>query len=130
MTHKKNEYRELSKLFIRKAREDLNVTLKFDKNSVKWVDGYINHVRKILDEKKFKGLSNILGAFIGGCIIVEYGGMWVYNSSKKQWGIELYSGKTVFPINQALKQLKNGKTDSVLSFYNNINSLLKPKTKK
>jgi len=70
------EFTALAKTLIATVSETLGVQLTFDSDSVKWLDGYIERVRAGMDQSQIYGLSNTIGAFLGECIISNYGGSW------------------------------------------------------
>ena len=113
------EFTALANTLIATASETLGVQLAFDSDSVKWLDGYIERVRSGMDESQIHGLSNTIGAFLGECIISNYGGSW-RQSDDGNWGVFFDDKNVVFPFAKAYKQLANGKDDSIFGMYNII----------
>ena len=70
------EFTALANTLIGTASDKLGVQLTLDSESVKWLDGYIERIRPGMDESQIQGLSNTIGAFLGECIIANYGGSW------------------------------------------------------
>jgi len=70
------EFTTLANTLIGTASDKLGVQLTLDSESVKWLDGYIERIRPGMDESQIQGLSNTIGAFLGECIIANYGGSW------------------------------------------------------
>jgi hypothetical protein len=115
------QIKELARTFISRCSEKLGVNLEYDRASVEWVDGYIERVRPHLDEPSIDGLASWIGSFLGECIIANYGGEW--RESDVMWGVffsEANDKNAAFPFNKVRKQLSNGATDSILSFYDVI----------
>ena len=83
---------------------------------MKWLDGYIERIHRHFGEDEVKGLTNSMGAFLGECIIANYGGVW-RKSENGELGIYFNSGDSAFPFAKVEKQLRNGGIDSILSFY-------------
>ena len=113
------EFTALANTLIATVSETLGVQLSFDSDSVKWLDGYVERVRSGMDESEIHGLSNTIGAFLGECIISNYGGSW-RQSEDGNWGVFFDDQNVVFPFAKASKQLANGKEDSIFGMYNII----------
>ena len=113
------EFTALANTLIATVSETLGVQLTFDSDSVKWLEGYIERVRPSMDESQIHGLSNMIGAFLGECIISNYGGSW-RQSEDGNWGVFFDDRNVVFPFAKAYKQLANGKEDSIFGMYNII----------
>ena len=110
------EFTALANTLIATASETLGVRLAFDSDSVKWLDGYIQRIRSGIDESQIQGLSNTIGAFLGECIIANYGGSW-RQSEDGSWGVFFDDKNIVFPFAKAYKQLSSGEDDSIFSMY-------------
>jgi hypothetical protein len=119
------EFTALAKTLIATVSETLGVQLTFDSDSVKWLDGYIERVRAGMDESQIYGLSNTIGAFLGECIISNYGGSW-RQSEDGNWGVFFDDKNVVFPFAKAYKQLACGKDDSIFGMYNIIPVVFNP----
>jgi hypothetical protein len=113
------EFAALANTLIATASEKLGVQLAFDSESVKWLDGYIQTIRSGIDESQIQGLSNTIGAFLGECIIANYGGSW-RQSEDGSWGVFFDDKNIVFPFAKAYKQLSHGEGDSIFSMYDVI----------
>jgi hypothetical protein len=110
------EFTALANTLIATASEKLGVQLAFDSDSVKWLDGYIQRIRSRMDESQIQGLSNTFGAFLGECIIANYGGSW-RQSEDGNWGVFFDDKNFVFPFAKAYKQLSYGEDDSIFGMY-------------
>jgi hypothetical protein len=58
------------------AKEQMDVDLDFDSESVKWLDGYIEEIRKQYDAASTANLIAAFGAYFGEALIQNYGGEW------------------------------------------------------
>ncbi|MCL1972192.1 MAG: hypothetical protein FWG57_04300 [Endomicrobia bacterium] len=97
------------------AREQLGQELNFDEQAVRWLDGFIQRQYKDADPAIRNGLINMLGSFLGECIIRNFGGEWVCVDGS--WGIRFDDKSAVFPFAKVGKMLENGSDDSVLGLY-------------
>ena len=113
------EITNLANSLIKTVSEGIGVNLRFDRESVEWVDGYIERIRPNLEGSFIEGLSNSIGAFLGESIIAKYGGEW-RQSEEGAWGIFFDEKNAVFPFSKVEKQFVNGPEDSILSLYNII----------
>ena len=118
MSHQEEQITALAQKLIATLAEGLDVRLKYDRASVEWMDGYIERIRSSLEESAVAGLSNSIGAFLGECIIANYGGQW--RESEGRWGVYFDEQNAAYPFAKVQKQLLNGSEDSILSFYKAI----------
>lgn len=119
----KQKFRNLSSHFIVTVAQDSGVELSFDRASVAWTDEFIERLRYGIDETLIDGLSVSIGAFLGECIRASYGGEW-RQSEDGSWGVYFDDMNAAYPFAKVQKQLKNGKEDSILSFYEVIPMVL------
>jgi hypothetical protein len=112
------QMKELAQKLISTLSEQLGVSLKYDRASVEWMDGYIARIRPSLEVSAIIGLSNSIGAFLGECIIANHGGQW--RETEETWGVYFDEENAAYPIAKAQKHLLNGSGDSILSFYDVI----------
>ncbi len=112
-----DEYKAVAAKVVSNFRDELGVELKYDEQSIEWLDGYINRVGPELQKESVPGLATALGAYVGETIIATYGGTWAYFEQVDQWGIRLENGEGAFPISKVYKQLEDGVFDSILSFF-------------
>ena len=117
MVTQADEYRAAAETVVSNFRDELGVELKYDRESIEWLDGYINRVRTQLKKESYAGLATALGAYLGETIIATYGGAWDYFEKLDQWGIRFADDNGAFPITKVYKQLEEGEFDSVLSFF-------------
>ena len=120
--------KELTEL-AEKVKTELR--LKYDSDSVKYLEGFIERQKTRFPGDEAKGLINSCGAFLGQCIIENYGGKW-FHDNNGQVAISFDSQNMVYPFAKVNKQFTNGLEDSVYSMYITIPSVFKlaSKTKK
>lgn len=117
------QYRAAAEKVVSQLHEDLGVELKYDEESIEWLDGYINRIRNQLNKQAYAGLAAALGAYLGETIIATYGGAWDYFEELDQWGIRFDDANAAFPISKVYKQLEDGEFDSIFSFFTIIPKL-------
>src|SRR6185436_9402070 len=111
------DYRAAAEGVVAQLRHDLGVELKYDEQSIEWLDGYLNRIGTQLDKETYPGLAAVLGAYVGETIIATYGGSWHYFEKSGNWGVLLPDGMGAFPSAKIYKQLENPEFDSILSFF-------------
>ena len=114
-----------AELAIEQLRPVSQMDFGYNLSSVKWLEGYIERLRssgELEDEAKRKGLSNVLGSFLGECIVRCYGGRWVKQDG--MWGVSIGDDFVAYPFNKIGKQMENGLEDSIDSFFTGIPVLL------
>jgi hypothetical protein len=107
---------EINKL-ADKVKTSLN--LRYDNESVKFIEGFIERTKIQIPKEEWDGLINSCAAFLGRCIIENYGGQW----GKRPNGdiVIVFSGGTdANPYAKTKKQFENGLEDSVFSMYSAI----------
>jgi hypothetical protein len=89
----------------------------FDEASLEWLDGFIERQREREDATPVfvDRMINILGSYLGECIIRSYGGRW--SRGEEGWRVELDAKNAAFPFAKVRKQFENGEEDSVYSFF-------------
>ncbi|HEX7174070.1 MAG TPA: hypothetical protein VF240_02135 [Pyrinomonadaceae bacterium] len=99
--------------------------LGYDEPSVEWVDGFIERQRLRFSGEEAGGLVNVIGAFVGECVIANHGGRW--REDEHGWGVCFDDGNAAYPFAKVRKQFDNGREggDSVHSFYETIGVLFK-----
>ncbi len=86
--------------------KDLGADLKFDKESVKWIDDFIERHRKAIDQGLTKKFISVFGSFVGECIRHEFGGEW--KEVNGGWGVSVGSSSVVFPGYKISNQFAQG----------------------
>lgn len=120
--------KELEKV-AEKVRAALN--LKYDVDSVKFLEGFIERNKLEIPRDEWDGLINSCGAFLGQCVIKNYGGEW-QKENDGHVSVAFDNRNSVFPFAKVSKQFENGLEDSIYSFYTVIPTVftIKLKTKK
>jgi hypothetical protein len=92
----------------------------YDARSVAWLDGYIERQRARADitQELVNGLVNVLGSYLGECVVRCYGGHW--QSEDGQWRVSFDGDNAVYPFTKVRKQFENGAEDSIRSFFDVI----------
>jgi hypothetical protein len=122
----------------------------FNRESVEWVDGYIERQRKRGGTKEqIDSLISVIGSFYGECIIQKYGGKWgefdgqmgvifgekppdlpmeeeIKTQTEEEALGEASTVHAVFPFSKVYKQFQQGRKggESILSFYDLIGPML------
>jgi len=112
------QYKAIAENVVSQMRE-LGVELNYDKQSIEWLDGYIERIRTELKQESYSGLATALGAYVGETIIAIYGGAWDYFQKLDQWGVRFDEKSGAFPMSKVYKQLEDGHDsgESILSFF-------------
>ncbi|MBF0398491.1 MAG: hypothetical protein HQK78_17075 [Desulfobacterales bacterium] len=94
------------------------------------MDSFLNRQRERNDltPELCSGLVNTIGAFLGECIIAEYGGVWEHTDDG--WCVSFDQTNRAFPFTKVRKQLENGPDDSIYSFFTVIPMFFKDVVKK
>lgn len=101
---------------IKAAQKFSNRKIGLDREGVQWLDDFIEELRGRGDIELGNALLHVFGAFLGECMIRNFGGEWaIYDGSicvRDEAG-------AVFPLNKVKKQLANGRAegDSVAGMY-------------
>jgi hypothetical protein len=111
------EFKSAAATLVSDFRSELGVDLNYDKQSIEWLDGYINRVAPQLDKATVPGLATAIGAYLGETIIATYGGAWHYDEGDNQWGIRFDDGAIAFPFTKVYKQFDDGEFESIFSFF-------------
>lgn len=119
------DYKEIAESVVARMRDELGVELKYDKESIEWLDGYINRISPQLNQENYVGLASALGAYLGQTIIATYGGAWDYNEKLNQWGIRFDDESWAFPFSKVYKQIEDGEFESISSFFRVLPIILK-----
>jgi hypothetical protein len=113
--------------FIREAGPISHINLGYNLESVEWLEGYIERLRKSGQfketDQKF-GLVGVFGSFLGECVIHNYGGAWRERS--EGWRVEFRKDTYVLPFSKVSKQLDNGLSDGIGWFFRAIPIVILP----
>jgi hypothetical protein len=101
----------------------------YNRDSVAWVEGYLERLRRagqFQDEATKQGLINVLGSFLGECIIRCYGGGW--RQHEGEWCVAFQAPQggedMAFPFAKVSKQIEKGLDDGILGFFEVIPAVL------
>ena len=85
--------------------------------SVKWVEGFIERqrVREDASPEFVRGLVNVIGSYLGECIIRCHGGRWTRDQDG--WFVAFDARNAVYPFSKVEKQFANGREDGIHSFF-------------
>ena len=119
----------LAKEFIKDAKKYFQADIKYDKKSVKWLEKNIEENRTTGSKKTPKEMMEThavtWAAFLGECIIAEYGGKWKWDDIFKECAVFIDENIHVFPYSKVMKQIENGLGDGVVFFFVAIPFLIK-----
>jgi hypothetical protein len=99
----------------------------FNRESVAWVDGYIERLRssgQFREQQALNNLCSVFGSFLGECLIQVYGGEW--RNQDGRWGVFFDNQNAAFPFSKVMKQFENGLEggDSILGFFDLVPEVL------
>jgi hypothetical protein len=103
-------------MVIEQFSQDSGIDFGLNRESVAWIDGFVERQRARLSPDEFGALPSVVGCFLGACVIEATGARWAHND-EFGWGITFPSENWAFPIAKAQKQFDEGETESILSFY-------------
>jgi len=110
-----------AELVIQELRPVSGMDFGYTKESVVWLEGYIEQLRLSgalqVEETKDK-LAGMFGSFLGECVIRCYGGHWAEREGN--WCVAFDGNNCVFPIGKTAKQMNNGLEDGIGSFFRGI----------
>lgn len=120
-----DKLRANAELVIKQSRQMTDMDFGYNAESVEWLDGFIERqrVRPDMTPELADKLSQVLGSFVGECIIACYGGEW--RDDDYGWGVFFDDKNASYPITKVRKQFENGSTDSVYGFFQNIGVIYK-----
>lgn len=102
---------------IKEFGELVDFPFGVNRDSVAWVEGFIERQRTSGNAKPGGGLHSVLGSFLGEAIIAATGGRW--DEDDNGIGVLFANGDKCYPFAKVAKQFENGLEggDSILSFY-------------
>ena len=116
--------RNNAELVIRMFADATDFKFGYDRDSVEWLDTYIEHIRQSnWTDEEFNQLVSNLGSYLGEAIIRSFGGQWSFD--QRGWAIRWDDYNLVYPFIKVAKQLKHGEADSIFSFYSVTGALRK-----
>ncbi|HKF20297.1 MAG TPA: hypothetical protein VKE93_01935 [Candidatus Angelobacter sp.] len=101
---------------------ELGERFGYNRESVEWVEGFIERQRVRPDVRAADKarMVQVLGSFLGECIVHTYGGEW--RERDGSWGVFFDPSNAAFPFSKVGKQFDNGAEsgDSILSFFDAV----------
>jgi hypothetical protein len=123
-----DKIRANAELVIKQLGPLNNLEFGYNAESVAWVDGFIEQQRNRpdIDKNAIDGLVNVLGSFLGECIIWCFGGNW--QNADGEWCVRFDDENAAYPFNKVRKQFTNGQEDSIKRFFEVIPVMFKKQT--
>ena len=106
------------------------LNLEYDESSVNYIKDFIERNKMQIDKEQWTGLINSMGAFLGQCIIENYGGNWEMEEDTQTICVAFDEKNKVYPFAKTSKQFENGLEDSIYSMYISIPLVFKIALKK
>ncbi len=115
-----DKIRENAELVIEQLSPLSGLAFGYNAESIAWVDGFIEQQRgrSDIDQNAIDGLSNVLGSFLGECIIRCFGGNW--QNADGEWCVRFDDKNAAYPFRKVRKQFANGQEDSIKKFFDVI----------
>jgi hypothetical protein len=105
-----------AELVVRMFARETDFGFGYDQESVQWLDAYIEQIRTSKwTEEEFTQLVSNLGSYLGEAIIKSFGGKW--SLDQRGWAIRWDDFNLAYPFIRVAKQLQNGESDSIYSFF-------------
>lgn len=106
-----------------KSISPLQALFGLDRDSLKWVDGFVEEQRTT-SSRTPGTLVELIGSYLGECVIRAYGGESRLQDGQR--GVFFDDSNVVFPFNKIRKQLQNGHAagDSILGLFDMIGPVI------
>ncbi len=123
-----DKIRANAELVIKQLGPLSDLAFGYNAESVAWVDGFIEQQRNRsdIDKNAINGLVNVLGSFLGECIIRCFGGTW--QNGDGEWSVRFGDENAAYPFRKVRKQFDNGQEDSIKKFFEVIPVIFKKQT--
>jgi hypothetical protein len=72
-----------AQVFVDGVKSAYEVELQRDRTGAEWLDWFVQSRSEALDDKTRAGLIELVGCFLGECIIHEYGGEWADQDGRR-----------------------------------------------
>jgi hypothetical protein len=111
-------------LWAMKATKACDLSLSYDRQSLDWLDGYIERNRHIFSEERRYHWAISFGYILGEAIIRAFGGTWEYNQEYAEWMVNV--GPSLFianPIGKVYKHLTE--SCSTMTSYFDVTGMFK-----
>jgi hypothetical protein len=121
-----DKIRQNAELVVGQMRPLSGFDFGYDAPSVAWLDGYIERQRERADltPELVDGLVNVLGSYLGECIIRCHGGRW--ENEAGHWRVSFDGDNAAYPFAKVRKQFEHGPEDSIRSFFEVIPVIFAP----
>ena len=121
-----DKIRQNAELVVAQMRPLCGFEFGYDAPSVAWLDGFIERQRARADQtpEGVNGLVNVLGSYLGECIIRCHGGRWEQEDG--QWRVGFGADNAAYPFAKVRKQFEHGAEDSIKSFFEVIPVIFNP----
>lgn len=119
---------ELEKLA---ASVKTQLKIPYSAEGVKFLEGFIERNKQEIPREEWSGLMNACAAFLGQCLIEQYGGRWALDAQQNV-GVAFDQNNWAYPFAKVSKQFENGLEDSIDSFFQVLPLVMKlpPKPRK
>ena len=109
---------------VKMLRPVSKIDFGYNKESVRWLEGYIERLRKNGSfEKSKENFVGLFGSYLGECIIQCYGGKW--ENQNGAYVVAFDDQNWLLPFGRVRKQWDNGLEDSIGSLFEMIPSIWK-----
>ncbi|HKV33644.1 MAG TPA: hypothetical protein VJP89_04970 [Pyrinomonadaceae bacterium] len=116
-----------AEMVIQELRSLSGLDFGYTRESVEWLEGYIERLRNSGEfdnvETKDK-LVSVFGSYLGECLVRCYDGTW-QEHGEGDWCVAFENGTRAFPFSKVRKQMDNGSSDGITSFFSAIPAILK-----
>jgi hypothetical protein len=115
------QFRSSADWLIQNMRPVSLMDFGYTRDSVKWLEGYIERLRlsgQFNDAASRDNMIGVFGSFLGECIIQSYGGSW--EQRDEGWRIEFKPGSYVLPFAKVSKQMSIGLEDGIGWLFDSI----------
>jgi hypothetical protein len=102
-----------------------NSKFGYDRESLAWVENYIESHRAGFTAEESQAFIGLVGAYLGECVRQAYGGSWTEKDGA--WAIVFEHGGGAFPFSKSRKLMEDGLSgaESITSFFDVLPTILK-----
>lgn len=91
--------------------------------SIAYIDGFLSRQAATLtqDDKTTERVVNLIGSFVGQCVVTVYNGRWVADGTGVH--VEIKSGqwtRELQPFEKVSRRLRMGESESLLPYYRDV----------
>jgi hypothetical protein len=102
--------------YAEEEMRELGIDVRHDRDTVAWIDGYILKNRTRLTEQRMTYLSAVFAAFVGECMIDNFGCTWRWVEEFEQCGVHHPIVGTAFVFSKMNKHFTED-GESILTLY-------------